>query len=172
MANRLNNFDRQPSRGQAGRPTAVFQESQLGISTDFLLGNEINRLDEVLAKGAGLVFLETPTNPNLEIFDIQAIAKKVHAHGALLAVDNTFASPVNQQPLPLGADFVVHSYTKYLGGHSDLTAGSIMGSKELLMPIWTWRNNLGSAISRETASLLARSLRTLVVRVHQQNTNA
>lgn len=148
------------------------QLPQLGVSTHCLLGSEINRLDEVLAKGVGLVFLETPTNPTLEIFDIQAIADQAHAHGALLAVDNTFASPVNQQPLVLGADLVVHSCTKYLGGHSDLTAGAIMGSKELLTPIWAWRNNLGSAIAPATAALLARSLRTLVVRVRQQNANA
>src|SRR3990167_4917491 len=94
------------------------------------------------------------------------------AYGARVAVDNTFASPVNQRPLELGADFVVHSATKYLGGHSDLTAGVLMGSKELLMPVWGWRKNLGSMITPATASLLARSLRTLVVRVRQQNESA
>jgi len=79
---------------------------------------------------------------------------------------------VNQRPLELGADFVVHSATKYLGGHSDLTAGAIMGPKDLLLPIWNWRKNLGSMIAPETASLLSRSLRTLVVRVRQQNASA
>ncbi|MCK7502501.1 MAG: PLP-dependent transferase [Comamonadaceae bacterium] len=77
-----------------------------------------------------------------------------HAHGARVAVDNTFASPVNQRPLELGADFVMHSATKYLGGHSDLTAGVLAGSKELLLPVWNWRKNLGSTIAAETAALL------------------
>ncbi len=144
----------------------------LGIPTHLILGNELDRLDELLASGAKLVFFETPTNPTLELLDIRAITAKAHAHGARVAVDNTFASPVNQRPLELGADFVVHSATKYLGGHSDLTAGALMGSKELLLPVWNWRKNLGSTIAPETAALLSRSLRTLVVRVRQQNAAA
>jgi cystathionine gamma-synthase len=144
----------------------------LGIKTHLILGRELDQLDSVLATGAKLVFFETPTNPTLELLDIQAIAAKAHTYGARVAVDNTFASPVNQRPLELGADFVVHSATKYLGGHSDLTAGVLMGSKTLLMPVWNWRKNLGSMIAPATASLLARSLRTLVVRVRQQNESA
>ena len=144
----------------------------LGIKTHLILGSEIDQLDALLAEGAKLVFFETPTNPTLELLDIRAIAAIAHAHGAKVAVDNTFASPVNQRPLELGADFVVHSATKYLGGHSDLTAGTLMGSKADLMPVWNWRKNLGSMIAPETASLLARSLRTLVVRVQQQNVTA
>jgi len=144
----------------------------LGIKTHLILGNEIERLDALLAEGAKLVFFETPTNPTLELLDIRAIAAIAHARGAKVAVDNTFASPVNQRPLELGADFVVHSATKYLGGHSDLTAGTLMGSKADLLPVWNWRKNLGSMIAPETASLLARSLRTLVVRVRQQNAAA
>ena len=148
------------------------QLPQLGIPTHLLLSHELGRLDEILAKGVGLVFFETPTNPGLEIFDIHAVAKLAHAYGALVAVDNTFASPVNQQPLALGADLVVHSATKYLGGHSDLTAGAIMGRQELLLPIWNWRKNLGQTIAPEIAALLARSIRTLPVRVHAQNASA
>ncbi len=148
------------------------QLPQLGIDTHLILGSELDRLDGLLAGGPRLVFLETPTNPVLEIFDIAALAEKAHAHGALLAVDNTFASPINQQPLALGADFVVHSATKYLGGHSDLTAGALIGSKELLAPVFGWRKNLGSMPAPETCAQLARSLRTLVVRVRQQNAAA
>lgn len=144
----------------------------LGIPTHFLLGNELDRLEPVLQKGCGLVFFETPTNPALEILDIRRIAEAAHAQGALVAVDNTFATPVNQQPLALGADLVVHSATKYLGGHSDITAGAIMGPAALLAPIFGWRKNLGQMPSPETAALLARSIRTLVVRVRQQNTSA
>lgn len=144
----------------------------LGIPTYFLLGAELDRLDALLAGGAKLVFFETPTNPLLEVFDIRAIAQLVHARGAWLAVDNTFASPVNQRPLELGADFVIHSATKYLGGHSDLTAGVLAGAKDLVLPVWNWRKNLGSTIAPETAALLSRSLRTLAVRVRQQNASA
>jgi cystathionine beta-lyase/cystathionine gamma-synthase len=143
-----------------------------GIPTHCLLGDELDRLDGLLAGGTRLVFFETPSNPALELFDIAAIAERAQAHGALLVVDNTFASPVNQQPLALGADLVVHSATKYLGGHSDVTAGALMGSKELLDTVGPWRKNLGQVPAPETAALLARSLRTLVVRVHQQNASA
>ncbi len=148
------------------------QLPELGIPTHLLLGSELDRLSAILKRGASLVFFETPTNPTLELFDIAAIAELAHAHGALVAVDNTFASPVNQNPLALGADFVVHSATKYLGGHSDLTAGALMGSKDRVMPAWGWRKNLGQTIAPEIAALLARSLRTLTVRVERQNETA
>lgn len=144
----------------------------LGIETEFLLSDELARLDHLLARGSKLVFFETPSNPTLELLDIRAICAKAHAYGAKVAVDSTFASPVNQQPLELGADFVLHSATKYLGGHSDLTAGALLGSKELLAPIGNWRKNFGSIIAPEVAALLSRSLRTLVVRVQQQNATA
>ena len=161
--------------GDAYGGTLELLESQLpllDIKTHLILGHELDRLDALLADGAKMVFFETPTNPALELFDIPAIAERAHAYGALVAIDNTFASPVNQQPLALGADLVVHSATKYLGGHSDLTAGVLMGSRELLMPVWNWRKNLGSMVAPETAALLARSLRTLAVRVKQQNAAA
>lgn len=148
------------------------QLPQLGYPTHFLPDADPQRLAEVLRQGVGLVFFETPSNPLLDILDIRAIAEVAHAHGALLAIDNTFATPVNQQPLALGADLVMHSCTKYLGGHSDLTAGAVMGSRDLLQPLRNWRKNLGSTIAPDTAHLLARSLRTLVVRVRQHNANA
>ena len=148
------------------------QIGMLGIRTHLLLGSELDLAESRLADGCGLVFLETPTNPTLELLDIRRIADMCHRHAALLAVDNTFASPVNQSPLALGADVVVHSATKYLGGHSDLTAGVLAGRKDLLMPVWPWRKNLGSMLAPETAALLSRSLRTLVVRVERQNRTA
>ena len=144
----------------------------LGMRTHFTLGNERDRLESLLKDHAKLVFFETPTNPVLEIIDIRRVAALAHAHGVLIAVDNTFASPVNQQPLALGADIVVHSATKYLGGHSDITAGALMGSKQIIDPVRAWRNNFGQTIAAETAFLLARSLRTLVVRVERQNATA
>ena len=148
------------------------QLPQLGISTHLILGNELDQLDGLLAAGAKLVFFETPTNPTLEVIDIREVAEIAHRHNALVAVDSTFASPVNQHPLQWGADFVIHSATKYLGGHSDVTAGALIGSTELLAPIWPWRKNLGSMIAPETAALLARSLRTLTIRVKQQSASA
>ena len=108
----------------------------------------------------------------MEVIDIAEAASVAKARGVLVVVDNTFASPVNQSPLKLGADIVVHSTTKYLGGHSDLTGGVVIAAKSLIDPIWPWRKNLGQMMAPEVAFLLARSLRTLVVRVRQQNANA
>lgn len=144
----------------------------LGIKSAFLLKSELAGLEAELKKGAGVVFFETPTNPAMDVFDIRIISELAHRYGALVAVDNTFATPVNQQPLSLGADLVIHSATKYLGGHSDVTAGAIMGPKKFVDPVWSWRKNLGQTPSPETASLLSRSIRTLVLRVERQNESA
>lgn len=144
----------------------------LGITTTFLLGSEVHRLADVIKSNTRLVFFETPTNPSMEVLDIAAIAEVARRHGALTVVDNTFATPVNQSPLALGADLVIHSATKYLGGHSDLTGGVVIGPERLLQPIWTWRKNLGQMMAPDVAFLLARSLRTLVVRVRAQNAAA
>ena len=145
---------------------------QLGIETSFLLVNELDSLSEAIRERTRLIFFETPTNPNMEVISIASVVKTARERGVLVVVDNTFASPVNQAPLALGADIVIHSTTKYLGGHSDLTGGTVLGSKDLLAPIWTWRKNLGQMMAPEVAFLLDRSLRTLVLRVRQQNSNA
>ena len=146
----------------------LFENSlpNLGITTTFMLGNEINKLSDSIKSNTRIVFFETLTNPNMEVVDIAAIVAIAKKHGVLTVADNTFATPVNLNPLLLGVDIVVHSATKYLGGHSDLTGGAVIGSKELLKPIWDWRKNLGQMMAPEVAHLLARSLRTLVVRVN------
>lgn len=144
----------------------------LGIPVTFLLQANAEELEASLTRPGMLVFCETPANPTLAILDLQAIAGIVHEKGALLAVDNTFASPINQRPLELGADLVVHSATKYLGGHSDLTAGAMMSSAQLTETVAAWRKNLGQLLSPETAALLSRSLRTLPVRIRQHNESA
>jgi cystathionine gamma-synthase len=144
----------------------------LGIQSHLLLGSELAQLESLLHEKGMLVFFETPANPTLECLDIAMISEQAHRLGALVAVDNTFASPVNQRPLDLGADIVMHSATKYLGGHSDLTGGALMGSDRLLKPVWNWRKNLGTTMAPSEAALLARSLRTLVVRVEQHNRGA
>ncbi len=148
------------------------QLPRLGIPGTLLRDDELGRLEQTLAEGASLVILETPCNPTLALRDVAAVAEITHRHGALLAVDNTFATPVNQRPLALGADLVLHAATKYLGGHSDLTAGALMGARALLEPVWDLRRSLGQTPAPETAALLARSLRTLEVRVMRQNANA
>ncbi|WP_432945728.1 trans-sulfuration enzyme family protein [Kribbella sp. CA-253562] len=145
---------------------------QLGITTTFLRADEVARLPDVLTDTTRIVFFETPSNPTLDLFDIAAISAQTRAAGALTVVDNTFATPVNQNPLEHGADLVIHSATKYLGGHSDLTAGTLIGPAELLAPVAMWRKNLGQVIAAETASLLARSIRSLPVRVRAQNDTA
>ncbi|MEZ0307479.1 MAG: PLP-dependent aspartate aminotransferase family protein [Ramlibacter sp.] len=161
--------------GDAYGGTLELLESQLpglGFVTHQLLLTEIDKLEPLLKAGAGLVFFETPTNPRLELVDIPAIAALAHAHGALVAVDNTFATPVNQLPLALGADIAMQSATKFLGGHSDLTAGVLCASSKLLLPVKPWRKNLGQMLAPDTAHRLARSLGTLAVRVEKQNANA
>jgi len=144
----------------------------LGITTTFILGNEVNKLSDFIKNNTRIIFFETPTNPSMEVLDIAAIAMVAKKHDVLTVVDNTFATPVNQKPLALNADLVVHSATKYLGGHSDLTGGAVIGPTELLKPIWVWRKNLGQMMAPEVAYLLARSLRTLVVRVNAHNAAA
>jgi cystathionine gamma-synthase len=145
---------------------------EMKIETTFLLGSEIDQLESSVNTNTKLLFIETPTNPAIEIFDIEALAEFCKKRNILFVVDNTFASPVNQNPLTMGADLVVHSATKYMGGHSDVTAGVVMGSKEKLQPLWVWRKNLGQVIAPEVAFLLARSIKTLIVRVKTQNQTA
>jgi cystathionine gamma-lyase len=119
-----------------------------------------------------LVWIETPTNPLLRILDIAAIAEVAHRSKVPLAVDNTFASPYLQQPLRLGADLVVHSTTKYLGGHSDVIGGCVVGRRELLEPIRFYQNAAGAVPSPFDAFLVLRGLKTLAVRMEQHSANA
>ncbi|MGD9695901.1 MAG: PLP-dependent aspartate aminotransferase family protein [Thermoleophilia bacterium] len=145
----------------------------LGLATAFVEGSDPAALDEVLAAGdTRVVFLETPSNPLLEVIDIAAAARRAHGAGALLVVDGTFASPINQNPLAHGADLVVHSATKYLGGHSDLTAGAAMGRADLIAEIAAWRTDVGTILAPDIAHRLQRSLRTLAVRVAAHNAGA
>lgn len=148
------------------------QASTLGIKTRFIAAHDSEALETALAEGMSLVFMETPANPTLEIIDIEKVAALTHEQGARLAVDNTFASPINQQPLLLGADFAVQSATKYLGGHSDLTAGAVSGRARDLAELNAWRKSLGQTIAAEVAHKLKRSLITLPLRIERHNRNA
>lgn len=127
---------------------------------------------KILTPATKMVWIETPTNPLLQILDIAALADLSHRHGALLVVDNTFASPYLQQPLALGADIVVHSTTKYLGGHSDVVGGAVIGSKALLQPIAFYQNAAGGVPGPFDAYLTLRGLKTLAVRMDRHSQNA
>jgi cystathionine beta-lyase/cystathionine gamma-synthase len=119
-----------------------------------------------------LLMLETPANPTLALTDLGAVARIARARGLITVADNTFASPVNQRPLALGIDVVVHSCTKYLGGHHDLTAGAIVARDELIERIWHTAIVLGAVLSPHDAWLLLRGMRTLSVRVERCNRSA
>lgn len=119
-----------------------------------------------------VVYLETPTNPLLRVIDLQAVATMARKRGLVTIADNTFASPINQQPLRLGVDVVVHSGTKYLGGHSDLQCGAILTRRELLEPILVSATHLGGSLNAEPCYWLERSLKTLSLRVQRQTENA
>ena len=120
-----------------------------------------------------MVWIETPSNPLLNIADIEAIADIAHAHGALLAVDSTFATPIATRPIELGADLVIHSLTKYIGGHGDSMGGSICGSEELLAPLRSEAlSHIGGVISPFNAWLIMRGMATLPLRMQQHASNA
>ena len=119
-----------------------------------------------------MVWIETPTNPLLQIVDIAAIAELAHKDGAILAVDNTFASPYLQQPIKLGADLVVHSTTKYLGGHSDVVGGAVVGRKRPAEPIAFYQNAAGGVPGPFDSWLVLRGIKTLAVRMERHCANA
>ena len=127
---------------------------------------------KIITPKTRLVWIETPTNPLLQILDIAAIAELAHKVKAPLAVDNTFASPYLQQPLRLGADLVVHSTTKYLGGHSDVVGGAVVGGRDLLQPIAFYQNAAGGVPGPFDAFLALRGVKTLAIRMRQHCDNA
>jgi cystathionine gamma-lyase len=128
--------------------------------------------EKILTPATKIVWIETPTNPLLQVLDIAALAEMAHKKGALFAVDNTFASPYLQRPLSLGADLVVHSTTKYLGGHSDVVGGAVIGSKKLLEPIKFYQNAAGGVPGPFDAYLTLRGIKTLAVRMERHCANA
>jgi cystathionine gamma-lyase len=128
--------------------------------------------ERIITPATKMVWIETPTNPLLQVLDIAAIAELAHRRGARLAVDNTFASPYLQQPLALGADLAVHSTTKYLGGHSDVVGGAVIGGRELLEPIKFYQNAAGGVPGPFDAYLTLRGLKTLAIRMERHCANA
>lgn len=143
-----------------------------GLVTRYTEDGSPAGLQKIVGPATKLVWIETPTNPLLQIVDIAGSAEVAHKVGALLAVDNTFASPYLQQPIRLGADLVVHSTTKYLGGHSDVVGGAVIGRRALVEPIAFYQNAAGAIAGPFDAWLTLRGLKTLAVRMDRHSANA
>ena len=147
--------------------------NKFGVETSLVDTSDAENVRKAIRPNTKLIHIETPGNPTLTISDIQAIADIAHEHGILLSVDNTFASPFNQRPIELGADFSVESLTKYINGHGDSMGGAITGKKEYLDKIRAQSQvNLGGVISPFNAWLIMRGSVTLPLRMKQHNENA
>ena len=146
--------------------------SQYGITFSFAETTDLDAVAAAVQPNTRFVWVETPTNPMLKLTDIAALAQVAHDNGAQLAVDNTFASPILQRPLTLGADLVLHSATKFLGGHADALGGVICGNKELVQQVYHYREINGATLHPMAAYLLLRGMKTLHLRVRQQNASA
>ena len=146
--------------------------TRFGIRPRFATLDEFASPDRLFSKDTRLVWFESPINPTLRCIDVGAVAGACRSRGVLSIVDNTFASPVNQQPIALGVDVVMHSATKYLNGHSDVTAGVLAGPKKLIDQMLSARKLLGTVLDPYPAYALGRGLKTLEVRVERQNATA
>jgi cystathionine beta-lyase/cystathionine gamma-synthase len=146
--------------------------SKFGIDFNFTSGLNVSDFEKHIRKETKLIFVETPSNPLLKIVDLRAISVLCKSNKLISIIDNTFASPINQNPIDLGIDVVTHSGTKYLGGHSDITCGAVITSKHLGGIIYKAAINYGGSPDPQTCYLLERSLKTLALRVNRQNENA
>lgn len=143
-----------------------------GIEYTFTNGYQAKDFEAAIQENTKLIHIETPSNPLMTVTDIKAIAKLGKSKGILTSIDNTFASPVNQNPMDLGIDMVMHSATKYFGGHSDICAGAVASSEAHIKRIWNVGKNLGGSLSDMTVWMLERSMKTLGLRVKAQTKNA
>jgi len=143
-----------------------------GIKGRFVQVEELREPEKVIGDGTRLLWFESPINPTLRCVDVEAVGRACRARGLISVIDNTFASPINQQPLSLGIDLVMHSVTKYLNGHSDVTAGALCGSAPLMEQIEKARRMLGSIVDPQAAYAIGRGLKTLDVRIQRHNVNA
>ncbi len=144
----------------------------MGFSTDLVETTDFGELERGVKKNTRMVYIESPTNPTLKLVDIARAAKLAHENDAILLVDNTFASPINQNPMELGADIVLHSATKYLNGHADLIAGAAVADKRKAHAIKMMRRDFGGTLDPLPAWLVLRGMKTMAIRVRQQNANA
>lgn len=143
-----------------------------GIEFTFTNGYNVSDFSTAIRPNTKVIHIETPSNPLLTITDIKAVASLAKSNNIISTIDNTFASPVNQNPIDLGIDIVMHSATKYLGGHSDILAGAVASSNQHMETIWNVGKNLGGSLSDFTVWMLERSIKTLGLRVKAQNRNA
>jgi len=149
--------------------TAEFE--RFGIEYSFASGS-VEEIEKAVRDNTRVIYIETPSNPLLLITDIEAVVRLAKQKNILTVIDNTFATPINQNPLDFGLDVVTHSGTKYIGGHSDICCGAALASKELIARIRTSAANFGGSLNAMTCYLIERSLKTLGIRVEKQNNNA
>src|SRR6202166_238241 len=145
---------------------------KLGIETTFVDTTQYEQHEQAIRRNTKLLYLESPTNPTLRIVDFKKVAAIAKRHNLLSMIDSTFGTPVNQHPAEFGIDLVMHSGTKYLGGHTDLICGVVAGRQELMKSIWETRTTLGNCMDPHASWMLVRGLKTLAVRVARQNENA
>ena len=143
-----------------------------GIQYSFSKSVELKDFESQIKDNTKVIYVESPSNPLMKVVDLKGISELAKDNNIITMIDNTFASPVNQNPIPLGIDIVIHSATKYLGGHSDILAGSVSSSKKNIESVFSVGKSLGGNLSDYTVWLLERSLKTLFVRVGKQNKNA
>jgi cystathionine gamma-synthase len=134
--------------------------------------SDFAQIETEVARGCKLLYLESPTNPTVKVLDIERLAHAAHRVSALVAVDNTFASPINQNPLQWGADLVIHSATKFLGGHADALGGAACGARALVKRLYHYREITGAALAPADAYSLLRGMKTLALRIERQNQSA
>ena len=145
---------------------------RLKVEVELCDTTDHEQIEAAIAKGCRVVYLETPTNPTLKVMDIARLAAAAHEVGAVVVTDNTFATPINQNPLALGSDLVLHSATKFLGGHADVLGGVICGDAKLVEQVFHYREITGATLDPMAAYLLIRSMKTLALRIRQQNESA
>jgi len=145
---------------------------KLGVETTVIEPADNKKFDDAIRDDTKLFFTESPTNPYLRVIDVPETARIAHARGVKVVIDSTFASPVNHRALDDGADLVIHSATKYLGGHNDLLAGAVVGSAEHMAPVREATGVLGGVSDANSAYLLLRGMKTLALRMERHNDNA
>ncbi|MDC6385664.1 PLP-dependent transferase [Flagellimonas taeanensis] len=151
---------------------AVTQFEKFGIQYSFTDGWSVADFEKEIKSNTKVIYIETPSNPLLTITDVAGVAQLAKKHGILSMIDNTFASPINQTPIDFGIDVVLHSATKYMGGHSDICAGVVAASKEHMDKVFQTAICFGGSLSDYTVWLLERSIKTMAIRVRAQNDNA
>lgn len=145
---------------------------KFGIEYSFTKSLDVESFESLIQPNTKVLYIETPSNPLLTITDMKAVSDLAKAKGLITMIDNTFASPINQNPIDFGIDIMIHSATKYMGGHSDILAGAVAASNEHIDKIWHIAKNLGGSLSDFTVWMLERSLKTMNLRVKEQSKNA